>query len=87
MGLKAIPMRADTGPIGGDLSHEFVIVADTGESEIAYHRDFERMALADRDIDFEADLQPIVDTFTAQVCGDRRAARPGDRSARSATIS
>src|SRR6266545_4644659 len=43
MGLKAIPMRAETGPIGGDLSHEFVIVADTGESEIAYHRDFERM--------------------------------------------
>ncbi len=32
MGLKAIPMRADTGPIGGDLSHEFLILADTGES-------------------------------------------------------
>ena len=31
MGLKAIPMRADTGPIGGDLSHEFIILADTGE--------------------------------------------------------
>ena len=34
MGLKAIPMAADTGPIGGDLSHEFVILADTGESKI-----------------------------------------------------
>src|SRR5919205_1174752 len=34
MGLKAIPMRADTGPIGGDLSHEFQILADTGESEV-----------------------------------------------------
>jgi hypothetical protein len=34
MGLKAIPMRADTGPIGGDLSHEFIILADTGESEV-----------------------------------------------------
>src|ERR1044071_724576 len=33
-GLKAIPMRADTGPIGGDLSHEFQILADTGESEV-----------------------------------------------------
>ena len=33
MGLKAIPMRADTGPIGGDLSHEFIILAETGESE------------------------------------------------------
>ena len=34
LGLKAIPMEADTGPIGGDLSHEFIILADTGESEI-----------------------------------------------------
>ena len=34
MGLQAIPMRADTGPIGGDLSHEFIILADTGESEV-----------------------------------------------------
>ena len=34
MGLKAIPMRADTGPIGGDLSHEFIILADTGESQV-----------------------------------------------------
>ncbi len=66
MGLKAIPMRADTGPIGGDLSHEFVIVADTGESEIAYHRDFERMDWVAGDIDFRDDLQPIVDAFTAK---------------------
>ena len=34
LGLKAIPMAADTGPIGGDLSHEFIILADTGESDI-----------------------------------------------------
>ena len=34
LGLKAIPMAADTGPIGGDLSHEFIILADTGESQI-----------------------------------------------------
>ena len=40
MGLKAIPMRADTGPIGGDLSHEFIILADTGESQVYCHRDF-----------------------------------------------
>ncbi len=64
MGLKAIPMQADTGPIGGDLSHEFVILADTGESEIAYHRDFADVSLADREIDFEADLAPIVDAYT-----------------------
>ena len=40
MGLKAIPMRADTGPIGGDLSHEFIILADTGESAVHVHTDF-----------------------------------------------
>ena len=51
MGLKAIPMRAETGPIGGDLSHEFVILAETGESEIAYYREFRALTLADRDID------------------------------------
>src|ERR1700761_6805603 len=40
MGLKAIPMRADTGPIGGNLSHEFIILASTGESEVFCHKDF-----------------------------------------------
>ncbi|MBT5808873.1 MAG: proline--tRNA ligase, partial [Rhodospirillaceae bacterium] len=40
LGLKAIPMQADTGPIGGDLSHEFIILADTGESEVFCHQDF-----------------------------------------------
>jgi prolyl-tRNA synthetase len=40
MGLKAIPMRADTGPIGGDLSHEFIILADTGESQVYCHKDY-----------------------------------------------
>ena len=34
LGLKSIPLKADTGPIGGDLSHEFIILADTGESKI-----------------------------------------------------
>ena len=40
LGLKAIPMRADTGPIGGDLSHEFIILASTGESEVFGHADY-----------------------------------------------
>jgi prolyl-tRNA synthetase len=64
LGLKAIPMRADTGPIGGDLSHEFVILAETGESEIAYHRSLATLSLADRAIDFDGDLAPIVDAYT-----------------------
>ncbi len=41
MGVKAIPMVADTGPIGGDLSHEFIILAPTGESGVFYDRRFE----------------------------------------------
>src|SRR6266700_2890859 len=43
MGLKAIPMEADTGPIGGDLSHEFIILAPTGESQVYYDADFENI--------------------------------------------
>jgi prolyl-tRNA synthetase len=43
MGLKAIPMEADTGPIGGDLSHEFIILADTGESQVYYDAAFEEI--------------------------------------------
>ncbi|MDF1731497.1 MAG: proline--tRNA ligase [Minwuia sp.] len=64
MGLKAIPMAADTGPIGGDLSHEFIILADTGESEVFCHRDLIQMAVP-QDVDYRADLQPIVDQWTS----------------------
>jgi prolyl-tRNA synthetase len=41
MGLKAIPMVADTGPIGGELSHEFIVLAPTGESQVFYDGDFD----------------------------------------------
>src|ERR1700742_4943853 len=44
MGLRAIPMQADTGPIGGDLSHEFIVLAPTGESDVFYHANWERAA-------------------------------------------
>ncbi len=66
MGLKAIPMRADSGPIGGDMSHEFVILAETGESEVGCHRDFIDMDWISSDIGYEDDLQPLVDGFTAK---------------------
>lgn len=65
MGLKAVPMQADTGPIGGDLSHEFLILADTGESEVFCHADLVNMPAPGIDIDFEGDLQPLVDERTA----------------------
>ncbi|WP_430418594.1 proline--tRNA ligase [Phenylobacterium sp.] len=65
LGLKAIPVRADTGPIGGDLSHEFIILADTGESEVFAHRDLVEMGAPGPDIDWDGDLQPLVDQRTA----------------------
>jgi len=65
MGLKAIPMRAETGPIGGDLSHEFIVLADTGESQVFCHRDLLDMPIPPEDVDFEGDLEPIVQARTA----------------------
>ena len=65
MGLRAIPMAAQTGPIGGDLSHEFSILADTGESEIFCHRDVMQMPMPGEDIDYDGDLAPIVERWTA----------------------
>ena len=64
MGLKAVPMRADTGPIGGDLSHEFIILAETGESEVFCHRSLLEMP-APGDVDWDGDLQPLVDQRTS----------------------
>ena len=63
MGLTAIPMKADSGPIGGDMSHEFVILADTGESEVGCHRDLLENEWLNT-IDLEGDLQVVVDSFT-----------------------
>ncbi len=61
MGLKAVPMAADTGPIGGDLSHEFIILAETGESEVFCHKDLIEMEIPGEDVDYTADLSSIVD--------------------------
>ncbi len=65
MGLKAIPMAADTGPIGGDMSHEFIVLADTGESEVFCHRDLVDMDPPGDDIDYGGDLQPLIDQRTS----------------------
>ena len=66
MGMKAIPMRADTGPIGGDLSHEFIILAETGESEVFCHSDFMTMSAPDADIDFtnDSEIAAVVEQWT-----------------------
>src|ERR1700731_326537 len=65
MGLKAIPMRADTGPIGGDLSHEFIILAETGESEVYVDRDFLDLNFENPDLDYTSDLEPFFKQWTS----------------------
>ena len=66
LGLTAIPMRADTGPIGGDLSHEFIILADTGESEVFADRQVldQPIPTVDTDFDNVAELDAIVKAWT-----------------------
>ncbi|KKC24016.1 proline--tRNA ligase [Sphingomonas sp. SRS2] len=65
MGLAAIPMQADTGPIGGDLSHEFIVLAPTGESEVFYHTNWETVRPLDVDADDREALQTFVGGLTA----------------------
>ena len=64
LGLQAIPMAADTGPIGGDLSHEFIILADTGESEVFCHSGFLDFDVLGSDLDYEDDLEPVIGHWT-----------------------
>ena len=63
MGLTAIPMRAETGPIGGDLSHEFIVLADTGESAVYVDRDLLSLPIPGEDVDYQGDLANWVDTW------------------------
>lgn len=65
MGLTAIPMMADTGPIGGDLSHEFIVLADTGESAVFCDARLLDKPIPGPDTDFDADLSPIVSDWTS----------------------
>ena len=64
LGLQAIPMQADTGPIGGDLSHEFIILADTGESQVFCHRKFMEFDVLGEGVDYAADLAKVVEKWT-----------------------
>ena len=64
MGLRAIPMQAESGAIGGDLSHEFIVLAKTGESEVYCHRDLIELDVLGEDIDYDADLEPVIARWT-----------------------
>src|SRR6516162_946792 len=67
MGLRSIPMLAESGPIGGNLSHEFIILADTGESEVFCHRDYLDFEVPGAEVDFAhvGRLHAIVDKWTS----------------------
>jgi prolyl-tRNA synthetase len=67
LGLKSIPMVAESGPIGGSLSHEFIILASTGESEVYCHRAYLDFAVPSDDVDFDdaAQLRRIVEQWTS----------------------
>ena len=65
MGLKAIPMRAETGPIGGDLSHEFIVLAETGESAVYCDSDVLNLPVPGEEIDYEGDLTPVIQQWTS----------------------
>src|ERR1700735_2100503 len=65
MGLKAIPMRAETGPIGGDQSHEFIILAETGESGVYCDRDVLDLPVPGEEVDYDGDLSPIIKQWTS----------------------
>jgi prolyl-tRNA synthetase len=66
MGLKAIPMEAETGPIGGNLSHEFIVLAETGESRVFCDRDFLDFDVLAKPIDYadEGAVNGVVERFT-----------------------
>jgi prolyl-tRNA synthetase len=67
MGLKSIPMVAESGPIGGNLSHEFIILAETGESEVFCHKDYLDFPVPGETVNFSdvAGLQSVVDKWTS----------------------
>ncbi len=65
LGLTAIPMQADTGPIGGDSSHEFIILADTGESQVFCDKNILSLDALDAGIDYESDLTEVIKHWTA----------------------
>ena len=65
MGLKAIPMRAETGPIGGDLSHEFIVLAETGESQVFCDRAWLDADVLANAVDYAGDLEPFYAKWTS----------------------
>jgi prolyl-tRNA synthetase len=70
-------MAADTGPIGGDLSHEFIILADTGESQVYCHSDLVETPVPGADTNYDADLSPLIAQFTREYAATDEKHDPG----------
>ncbi|MEE2956350.1 MAG: proline--tRNA ligase [Pseudomonadota bacterium] len=66
LGLRAIPMQADTGPIGGNLSHEFIILAETGESEVFCDKKYLNFDPLPEKLTYENNLEKIVERWTSE---------------------
>jgi prolyl-tRNA synthetase len=66
MGLSAIPMKAESGPIGGELSHEFIVLAQTGESGVFLDRRILDLPIPGEDVDYDGDLEPVVTDWTSR---------------------
>ncbi|TVS00964.1 MAG: proline--tRNA ligase [Rhodobacteraceae bacterium] len=68
MGLQAIPMRADSGPIGGDDTHEFLVLAETGESEVFYDSQITDLRFGEREVDYDSveECRAVLEEFTSR---------------------
>jgi prolyl-tRNA synthetase len=80
MGLHAVPMRAETGPIGGDYAHEFLVLAETGESEVFLDRRIAELTLGDRAIDYD-DVEQLRGIFEEWTHGYARTDDTHDETA------
>ncbi len=85
MGIQAVPMKAASGPIGGDLSHEFIVLAPTGESEVFYDAAFEEFDWGQADLHY-SDAEGLTGLFD-QVSGTYAATDETHDEARWAGVS
>ena len=81
LGMKAIPMQADTGPIGGDLSHEFIILAETGESGVFCDKEWLDLDVLESAPGFDDDLGPFFEKYTSIYAATDEKHDPGDLAA------
>ncbi|MDE2357534.1 MAG: proline--tRNA ligase [Alphaproteobacteria bacterium] len=86
MGLKAIPMQAESGPIGGELSHEFIVLAQTGESAVYLDQRILELPTPGEDVDYGGDLEPIVADWTGRYYAATEDVHDPERFAQTAEI-